>query len=334
MKQLFLLLTLFFIGISIPGAWAQVDIKGSEDHPLLSRYPGSYIASYEKIKYREYSLATGPVTGYRQIEKKEQLAGQLYRLTYLIDKDVAELSIGEVYQDYLTAFKKGNIEILASGLHSQRNVKKDVGGSSWISVAMINNGFDQKSYGNYLFKGTASSGGTFAIIGKVNRPEGATYVALYGERHSDAVVVCHVDIIEVKGAEIGKVFADADYIQKEIEEKGTVSIYGINFDFDSAKIKASSEPAIKAIAEYLQGHPKVSLYVVGHTDMKGTLAYNRKLSKDRADALVEALHQQHAISKSRLLPEGLGPLAPRSTNETEEGRALNRRVELVKIINP
>lgn len=311
---------------------AQDDLKNSEDHPLLTRYPGSYIASYEKIKFREYNLAYGPITGYRHIEDTKKVSGQLYRITYIIDQTVEKLSIGEVYQDYKQAIEKSGITLLGDGLFSDRNVKKQIGGTSWIGVALKDNGFPQGSKATLLFAGTSSSGGTFSIIGKINRKDGITYVAIYGERHSNSRVVCHVDIIEEKSAETGKVFANANYIKKEIDAKGMVAIYGINFDFDSAKIKEDSQPTLDEVAKFLKDNPSINIYVVGHTDMKGSLSYNLTLSKNRAKAIVDALVKTYKIDTSRLEEGGVGPLSPKSTNESEDGRYLNRRVELVKKI--
>ena len=70
--------------------------------------------------------------------------------------------------------------------------------------------------------------------------------------------------------------------------------------------------------------------MVGHTDNQGGLDYNMDLSRRRAGAVVAALTEQHGIAADRLRPAGVGPLAPAATNDTEEGRSLNRRVELVK----
>ena len=250
----------------------------------------------------------------------------------MLEENVEKLSIGEVYQDYLEAIEKEKITILGKGLFSNRNVKGEIGGGSWIGVALKDNGFPQGSSANLLFKGTSSSGGTFSIVGKVEDAVNTTYIALYGERHSNDLVVCHIDIIEQKAAETGKVQVNADYIKKEIEENGTVSIYGITFDFDSDKIKPESKTTLDEISKFLSNNPNISLYIVGHTDMKGTLAYNKGLSQRRSESVVNELVQTYQIASSRLQAEGVGPLAPKGTNDTEEGRKLNRRVELVKKI--
>ena len=79
----------------------------------------------------------------------------------------------------------------------------------------------------------------------------------------------------------------------------------------------------------LNADPSLNLYVVGHTDMKGKFDYNMNLSKKRAEAVVNELINKYGISSSRLTPDGVGPLVPVATNETDGGRKQNRRVELV-----
>lgn len=332
MKRLLLVVCCIFI-VPFFSIYAQTDLEGSEDHPLLTRYPDSYIAYYETVKFREYSLATGPVTGYRHIEQKETLEGQVTRITYKIDKPVESLAIGEVYQDYVQAFQKAGISILAKGSYAQSNVKKDVGGGQWIGLALGANSFPQNAAANFLFAGTSSSGGTFSIIGKVNRPDSPTYVAVYGERHSKNLVIVHVDVIELQAADIGHVFADANYIRNEIADRGSVAIYGITFGFDSSTIQAESKPSLDEIAKYLKDNPSISLYVVGHTDMTGTLSYNLKLSKDRAKAVVDAMVKDYGIAADRLISDGVAFLAPRATNESDLDRSVNRRTELVRRID-
>jgi outer membrane protein OmpA-like peptidoglycan-associated protein len=81
----------------------------------------------------------------------------------------------------------------------------------------------------------------------------------------------------------------------------------------------------------LNANSSLKIYVVGHTDMTGQLDYNMELSLRRAESVVEALVNTHGIAADRLKAQGAGPLCPVSTNNTEEGRKLNRRVELVEM---
>ena len=124
---------------------------------------------------------------------------------------------------------------------------------------------------------------------------------------------------------------DANAMAHDIGETGKVAIYGILFDTGKAELKAESGPALTEIAKLLGANPGLKVYVVGHTDMTADLATNLKLSQARAQAVVNALVSQHGIAAARLIPYGAGPYAPEATNRTEEGRARNRRVELVEI---
>ena len=136
-------------------------------------------------------------------------------------------------------------------------------------------------------------------------------------------------IIEKK-AMAQEVVADAKSLASNISATGHASVYGIHFDFNKATVKPESEPTLKEIAKLLEQNPDLNLYVVGHTDNVGKFDYNMQLSSARAEAVVKALVTKYGVSLNRLDPHGVGPLAPVATNETEEGRALNRRVELVK----
>ena len=123
----------------------------------------------------------------------------------------------------------------------------------------------------------------------------------------------------------------AGSIIQDIESTGKVSIYGVYFDTDSAKIKSESKPTVEEIAKVLKNNTNLKLYVVGHTDSTGNFDYNMDLSQRRAEALVDKLVKEYNINRNRLEPAGVGPLAPKESNKTENGRAKNRRVELVKM---
>jgi OOP family OmpA-OmpF porin len=126
-----------------------------------------------------------------------------------------------------------------------------------------------------------------------------------------------------------EVVADAASLAGSIRETGKASVYGIYFDTGKSDIKPESEPVLKEIAKMLAADPRLKLYVVGHTDNVGTFAANITLSNSRADAVVKALVGRFGIAASRLQPFGAGPTAPVQSNQTEPGRAKNRRVELV-----
>jgi outer membrane protein OmpA-like peptidoglycan-associated protein len=139
----------------------------------------------------------------------------------------------------------------------------------------------------------------------------------------------NIHVIE-KEAMKQDVVADASSMASSIKETGKVAVYGIYFDTGKATLKPESLPTLQEIAKLLKTNPGLKLYVVGHTDNKGAFDANMKLSMDRAAAVVNALVTKQSVSAASLKACGDGPTAPVATNETEEGKALNRRVELVK----
>ncbi|MDP4282481.1 MAG: OmpA family protein [Bacteroidota bacterium] len=126
------------------------------------------------------------------------------------------------------------------------------------------------------------------------------------------------------------VVADASALGKSIRETGKALLYGIYFDVNKSDIKPESKSSLDEIAKLLTNDPSLKLFVVGHTDNTGMFDANMKLSQDRAAAVVNALVNTYRISISRLKAWGDGPTAPVASNDTEEGKMLNRRVELVK----
>jgi outer membrane protein OmpA-like peptidoglycan-associated protein len=124
--------------------------------------------------------------------------------------------------------------------------------------------------------------------------------------------------------------ADAAALGSDIKSTGHVAVYGINFDTNKAVVRPDSKPALDEIAKLLKADAALKLKVVGHTDMVGTIEANMTLSQARAEAVVQALVGQYGIGASRLKGYGVGPLAPVASNENDDGRAKNRRVELVK----
>jgi OOP family OmpA-OmpF porin len=136
-------------------------------------------------------------------------------------------------------------------------------------------------------------------------------------------------IVEKEGMK-QEVVADAAAMGNDINATGHVSVYGIYFDTGKSTIKPESDAAISEIAKLLKNNGNLKLYVVGHTDNVGSFDSNMKLSKDRADAVTKALSGQHGIAAGRLRPYGVASLSPVASNDTEDGKAKNRRVELVK----
>jgi OmpA-OmpF porin, OOP family len=116
----------------------------------------------------------------------------------------------------------------------------------------------------------------------------------------------------------------------QISQTGRAAIYGINFDTGKATIKPDSESVLKELLTLLQKQADWSLMVAGHTDNSGTDAINGPLSQQRAESVIAWLSGK-GVEKWRLVPAGYGSRKPLADNATEEGRAKNRRVDLVKV---
>jgi OmpA-OmpF porin, OOP family len=134
-----------------------------------------------------------------------------------------------------------------------------------------------------------------------------------------------------KQAMTQEVTMEAAQMASSLSDTGQVAIYGIYFDTGKSDLKPESDAAVGEIAKLLKDHPTLRVYIVGHTDMVGEAAGNVRLSQARAQSVAAALTAKHGVPASRLIPFGAGPYAPVASNRTDEGRAKNRRVELVEI---
>jgi outer membrane protein OmpA-like peptidoglycan-associated protein len=162
------------------------------------------------------------------------------------------------------------------------------------------------------------------IIARLPRPNGDMIAAIKVRTEETYLI-----IVETKPMQGGLVTIGAKEMAADISKQGHVSIYGIYFDTDKSVVKPESKQSIAEIAKLLNEQPSLRLHVVGHTDNVGVLGHNMTLSKQRAEAVVSALVSEHKIAASRLIANGVGPLAPVASNGGEDGRAKNRRVELV-----
>mgnify|MGYP001274375737 CR=1 FL=1 len=127
------------------------------------------------------------------------------------------------------------------------------------------------------------------------------------------------------------VVANADALKGGLARTGHVEVPGIFFDFGKADVKPESEPALREVAKLLQASPGLRVWVVGHTDSVGSAESNVALASGRAASVAAWLTGNLSVDGKRLVPHGVGPYAPVASNATDEGRAKNRRVELVEI---
>ena len=115
-----------------------------------------------------------------------------------------------------------------------------------------------------------------------------------------------------------------------VKKKERIVLRGVHFDFNKSNIRPGDAAILDEAAETLSSHPNITVYVDGYCDSIGGAAYNLRLSQRRADSVARYL-EGHGISSSRLIPRGFGKTNFVAPNDTDEGRAQNRRVELVPL---
>jgi outer membrane protein OmpA-like peptidoglycan-associated protein len=121
---------------------------------------------------------------------------------------------------------------------------------------------------------------------------------------------------------------DKPTIEQQLEKNRKATTWGINFDFNSDTIRPVSEPVLREIAQAMADKPDWKLTITGHTDNIGGHKYNLDLSQRRSASVKKALVERYHVDANRLSTSGAGDYSPVDTNDTLEGRARNRRVEL------
>ncbi len=246
--------------------------------------------------------------------------GQMNRLPGYRINDCEESEYKEPEFIYYAGSPAKAIKIEKGGKYRKIIYFKNEGETRKFSSSQILN-----NYFNAItkVKGVELSKDKTMFKASVNGKE--VYVQIMAGNNSD-IANYTIEILEVEPMQ-----QDIKVDLKEaIDSDGKIALYGILFDVNKATIKSESEKALQSVIDYLTSNPTVKIIVVGHTDNTGIFASNITLSKERAKAVVEYLVTKGKINASRLMPDGVGSLCPVSTNTTEAGKNLNRRVEIVK----
>jgi len=299
---LFLLLILSSVRV------AAEDVAGSSDHPLLTRFPGSVIAQYDHKEYDEIAWCAK----YR-CKETESVEGRTTRITYTLDEVHSTL---EVLKSYERALQKAGFEAVFS-CSGQRTIDDCPTPSNYLELP----GESPIGRGERFY----ADNRRLTILRR-----GSDYVSVYAYRGLEETRA-RVRIVEGEELASDLVVVDAEAISSSIESSGSIALYGVLFDTDSAALLPASQQVLGEVATYLTTRSETRLLVVGHTDNTGTFDHNMDLSKRRAEAVVEHLVSTHSIERSRLAPVGAGPIAPVASNSTEDGKGKNRRVQLVEM---
>jgi outer membrane protein OmpA-like peptidoglycan-associated protein len=312
----------------------EADLAGGKDHPAISRYAGSVIIGYDFRKFDELVMPLSRVEivfppGAAVAKKDQKVEGQLTRILYIAPPERSTL---EVLRNYEQELKKAGFQTLFSCSTTTCSPQEN-GMISFLyptSRSQTLQGRDlplvltvpqEQRY--IVAKRASAQGDLFAsvLVAKDANP---------GVPRTNNRVVVLLEVIETAAMDTGLVTVDAGVMAKEIEATGHVALYGIHFDTNRAELKPESDGALQEIAKLLKQDTNLRLLVVGHTDSVGGVDVNMALSERRAAAVLQALTSRHGIAPARLRAVGVGMAAPVAPNETESGRAKNRRVELVR----
>ena len=326
---LFMLLPMLAFATDFP---TEDTVKGAKDHPLLSRFTGSKLTGYVAKEFDGVDLVAGKQIkdkqGKEAFEKMQTIEGKYSRYIYTYPKERTAI---EVMRNYQAAMKK-------AGLNTIYSCEKTACGQNFGDLML-----DYVALGG--FRGEGSSDFFAApfnygrlepryLLASVKRSDGSlVYAGLYIVTPTDNQFgAVYMQIVEPKAMETDKVSVNlnANDMSKGLVADGKIALYGLYFDTDKADIKAESKPQLAEIAALLQKDAALKVYIVGHTDNQGQLARNIALSQQRADAVVKALVKDYKINAARLSAKGVASFSPVASNESDAGKAKNRRVELVK----
>jgi outer membrane protein OmpA-like peptidoglycan-associated protein len=231
-------------------------------------------------------------------------SGNLTRLVYESPKERSPL---EVFTNYEQALKGAGFEILFEC--KDKECGPSYASSRWARV----NGM------------RIVSSPMWYLAAKKRSEDMEAYVAISVVKGGH-----QIDVLEAREMEKGKVKVSIESLRKELVAEGKAVLEGVYFETDKAVLEPESKPALAVIAELLQADPAMKVYIVGHTDTDGDLQHNMTLSRARAQAVVDALTKEHGILLHRLEAHGVGPLSPAKSNRGADGKAGNRRVEMVE----
>ncbi|MGI8819355.1 MAG: OmpA family protein [Chthoniobacterales bacterium] len=313
------------------------DVPNSADHPALKRLKDSVIVFYEKQAFNEQCVALEKVVFDYDTQKflpfkQEIVEGPQTRILYRAPKNASTL---EVLRQYQADLKEQGFENLFEGKGGTDSTL-DNGYDRFLKQVYQSHGLPGKIYT------TLSLNNDFRYTAlRKSSGAGKTYVSIFAvsntEWHDEfgtekGQVLALVTITEQKGMADRMVKVSAAEMETSLSKSGRIALYGIYFDFNKAEVKPDSGEALAEIGNLMKSDPALKVLIVGHTDSIGGFEMNKTLSQRRAEAVVGALTTSYGIAAQRLFPVGVSFAAPVESNENEEGRAKNRRVELVKIV--
>ncbi|MEY1557434.1 OmpA family protein [Yoonia sp. R2331] len=178
--------------------------------------------------------------------------------------------------------------------------------------------------GDFRFLSATGPDGAVSLLSSVTADAGFVQVTLVGPRETTPQVQADAPRLSTRTVQ-----AQSANLETALEEAGRFVLPGLAFATGSAQLEAGDVPVLDTLAAYLTDNPDRTVALVGHTDSAGSLDGNIALSRRRAGAVLERLVADYGVPRRQLEAQGMGYLAPLASNLTEDGRGLNRRVEVI-----
>ncbi len=309
---------------SIAFANGRHDVTGSRDSTLVSRYAGSWIIGYRHLRFGALELPLSK-SKHAALDKTQREEGELTRILYVNPPGRSAL---EVFRNYRQALANAGFRTLF-----ECEGKSRCGTLFHQAIYPISQEFTRSQQAQFTLSGVEDQYFLSARLSTASPAFVSLYVA--ADKNEAGVyqganrVMTLLQVVRARAMQTGQVKVDAAALARGLKRNGHIALYGVYFDTDKARLKPASRAQLAEMAAFLKANPRVKVYIVGHTDNRGTLAHNLDLSRRRAAAVAAALIGQYHVAADRLSSEGVGPLAPVDANTTGKGRARNRRVELV-----
>jgi OmpA-OmpF porin, OOP family len=304
------------------------DLPGAKDPPNMKRYEGSEIIGYRAPKFDEFILPLGPPTQFvpPTYAKSQNVEGLVSRYTYVAPTG---RTTAEILRNYKTEFQRLGIETLYEKSTNERGwfgpTFEQIADEDGLKQILAYNEADER----VIVGKSKEANPTYYYIFVTSYRDGVIPEKLYGTI-TKGRALAEIVLVAAEQMEQKMTFVNADEMSKSLAASGRVALYGVYFDTDKDVVRADSEQTMQEIAKLLKSQPQLKVHVVGHTDNQGSAEHNLDLSRRRAANVVKELTSKHAIPANRLDSFGSGWYSPVASNDAEDGRSKNRRVELVK----
>ena len=301
-----LVLAVMFAALSCGSSVWAADEQGCKDHPLFTRMANFEIYRCATMDFDAVGFPKPELKEWNNPEDYTDIEGKVYAASYTLKEGAASVSDLQIIRNFQNAVQKSGGTILGD----------------YVRTSAVFPAFSANA--SKYFEGSSYSGTFFNryLTITLTKGESEFWVYLCSEEGHRSYMLLIVEKQKMK-QEIS-----VNELEKQLSKEGFLTYY-FKFDTGKSDIKPENQDSIDQIAALLKSTPALKVSIEGHTDNVGTPESNKKLSEERAKSVMTAVAAK-GIAADRMVSVGHGQDRPVADNRKEDGRALNRRVEVVK----